>query len=113
MSATAFLYIGIKCLIDLVEQVEGGRVTFLDCKDERHGNQGLLTSTQLVHLSLLLIYQHRGQDRQDSYGSLRGRHRGRGGSRSRSSLRRQVRGRRRHTAARGRPREKRRHQPQR
>merc|ERR1719458_1053956 len=47
--------------------------------------------------------RHRGQDHQGSYGSLQGRHMGRGGSR----------GRRHHTAARGRPREKHPHQPQR
>merc|ERR1719234_785928 len=45
----------IKCLVNLVKQVEWGRVTFLDGENECHGNQGLLPSTQLVHLPHLIV----------------------------------------------------------
>ena len=31
------------------------RQAHLDSKDERHGDQGLLTSTQLIHLSHLVV----------------------------------------------------------
>jgi hypothetical protein len=43
----------VQRLVDLIEQVEGGGVTSLDCKDQRQRDEGLLPSAQLIHLETL------------------------------------------------------------
>ncbi|KAF3844148.1 hypothetical protein F7725_016196 [Dissostichus mawsoni] len=47
--------LGVEGLVDLIEQVEGSGVAFLDGKDQGQSHQRLLTSRQLLHLSHLTL----------------------------------------------------------
>lgn len=47
--------LGIKCLVDLIKEVERCRVTLLNGKDERQCNQRLLTTRQLLHVPHLCL----------------------------------------------------------
>lgn len=47
--------LGVQGLVDLVEQVERSRVTFLDGEDQGQGHQRLLASGELLHLPHLAL----------------------------------------------------------
>jgi len=45
--------LGIKCLVNLIKQVEWRRVTLLNGKDERQCDKRFLSTRQLLHVSHL------------------------------------------------------------
>ena len=65
LTCHALSVLGVQGLVDLVKQVEGGRVALLDGEDEGQGHQRLLTPGQLLHvthLGLVAREGHLGED---------------------------------------------------